>query len=199
MNKPMSTVTRGLDGGEHPARFGIASTARIAGHPIHPMLVPFPIAFLIGALLADLAFWNTRDPFWGVAGAWLVGAGVAGGALAALAGLTDFLGSRRVRALGTAWVHFLGNATAIVLAICNLYLRTSATSATEAVLPWGLALVPRSSHGGQSGSLISTRAAHRAISEMTASGSGTALSQRKSNSSWVQWMASWDGSSQISS
>jgi uncharacterized membrane protein len=140
MNKPMSTATRSLDNGERPESFGIASTARIAGHPIHSMLVPFPIAFLIGALLADLAFWNTRDPFWAVAGAWLVGAGVAGGALAALAGLTDFLGSRRIRALGTAWVHFLGNATAIVLAILNLYLRTSATSATEAVLPWGLAL-----------------------------------------------------------
>jgi uncharacterized membrane protein len=74
------------------------------------MLVPFPIAFLIGTLLADLAFWSTRDPFWVVAGAWLVGAGVAGGALAALAGLTDFLGSRRVRALRVAWIHFLGQA-----------------------------------------------------------------------------------------
>jgi uncharacterized membrane protein len=75
-----------------------------------------------------------------VAGAWLVGAGVAGGALAALAGLTDFLGSQRVRALRAAWIHFLGNATAILLAILNLYLRTATPSAAEAVLPWGLAL-----------------------------------------------------------
>ena len=141
MNRPMSTATRRPDLGERPEPFGIASTARVAGHPVHPMLVPFPIAFLIGALLADLAFWNTGDPFWAVAGAWLVGAGVVGGALAALAGLTDFLGSRRVRALSVAWIHFLGNATAILLAILNLYLRTAAApSAAEAVLPWGLAL-----------------------------------------------------------
>ena len=140
MDRPMSTATRSLGGEERPVPFGIASTARIAGHPIHPMLVPFPIAFLIGALLADLAFWNTRDPFWAVAGAWLVGAGVVGGALAALAGLTDFLGSRRVRALRAAWIHFLGNATAILLAILNLYLRTAAPSTAEAVLPWGLPL-----------------------------------------------------------
>jgi uncharacterized membrane protein len=128
-------------GGERPEPFGIASTARIAGHPIHPMLVPFPIAFLIGALLADLAVWNTRGPFWAVAGAWLVGAGVAGDALAALAGLPDFLGGRRLRALRAAWIHFLGSAaTAILLAILNLYLRTAtAPSAAEAVLPWGLA------------------------------------------------------------
>jgi uncharacterized membrane protein len=32
------------------------STARFMGHPIHPMLVPFPIAFFIGALLTDLAY-----------------------------------------------------------------------------------------------------------------------------------------------
>jgi uncharacterized membrane protein len=140
MDRPMSAGTHRPAGVERPAPFGIASTARIAGHPIPPMLVPFPIAFLIGALLADLAFWNTRGPFWAVAGAWLVGAGVAGGALAALAGLTDFLGSRRVRALRTAWIHFLGNATAILLAALNLYLRTSAPSAAEAVLPWGLVL-----------------------------------------------------------
>jgi uncharacterized membrane protein len=104
------------------------------------MLVPFPIAFLIGALLVDLAFLNTRDAFWAVAGAWLVGAGVAGGTLAALACLTDFLGSRRVRALSVAWVHFFGNAAAVALTILNLYLRTTAPSATDAVLPWGLAL-----------------------------------------------------------
>ena len=141
MDRPMRAGTHRPAGGERPEPFGIASTARIAGHPIHPMLVPFPIAVLIGALLADLAFWTTRDPFWAVAGAWLVGAGVAGGALAALAGLTDFLGSRRVRALHEAWIHFLGNATAIGLAIRNLYLRTAATpSAAEAVLPRGRAL-----------------------------------------------------------
>jgi uncharacterized membrane protein len=137
----MSAGTHRPAGGERPEPFGIASTARIAGHPIHPMLVSFPIAFLIGALLADLTFWSTRGPFWAVAGAWLVGAGAAGGALAALAGLTDFLGNRRVRALRVAWIHFLGNAAAIVLAIVNLYLRTAAApSAAEAVLPWGLAL-----------------------------------------------------------
>jgi len=35
---------------------GVRSTASIAGHPLHPMLVPFPIAFLVGALASDLVF-----------------------------------------------------------------------------------------------------------------------------------------------
>src|SRR4051794_21063923 len=72
------------------------STARLMGHPIHPMLVPFPIAFFIGALLADLAYLKTAEPFWATAAAWLLGAGLVGAALAALAGLTDFLGDRRI-------------------------------------------------------------------------------------------------------
>ncbi|MEW6574738.1 MAG: DUF2231 domain-containing protein [Pseudomonadota bacterium] len=30
-------------------------TAKIGGHPIHPMLVPFHIAYLVGAQLTDFA------------------------------------------------------------------------------------------------------------------------------------------------
>ena len=40
------------------------STASIAGHPIHPMLVPFPIAFFVGAFVTDLVFWQTGVAFW---------------------------------------------------------------------------------------------------------------------------------------
>ena len=117
----------------------IESTAKLGGHPIHPMLVPLPIAFLIGALLADLAFWATGDEFWARAAVWLVGAGVAGGALAALAGLTDFLSSARIRALPQAWHHFIGNAAAVVLAVISLIVRI-AQGPAEAALPLGLIL-----------------------------------------------------------
>ena len=34
----------------------VRSTAQIAGHPIHPMLVPIPIACFIGALVTDIAY-----------------------------------------------------------------------------------------------------------------------------------------------
>lgn len=100
-----------------------ASTARLMGHPIHPMLVPFPIAFFIGALLADLAYWKTADAFWATAAVWLLAAGLVGAALAAVAGLTDFLGDRRIRAIGDAWLHMLGNVTAVVVELINLVLR----------------------------------------------------------------------------
>ena len=99
------------------------STARFMGHPIHPMLVPLPIAFFIGALLADIAYLKLDDPFWATAAAWLIGAGLAGAALAALAGLTDFLGDARIRAIGDAWLHMLGNVTIVVIELINLILR----------------------------------------------------------------------------
>jgi len=41
--------------------------ASIAGHPIHPMLIPFPIAFFVATFACDLAFWSTANLSWFVA------------------------------------------------------------------------------------------------------------------------------------
>ena len=101
------------------------STAAIAGHPLHPMLVPFPIAFLVATLVVDIAFSATHDPFWGRAAFWLLAAGIVMAAAAAIVGLIDFLTIRRVRSLSIAWVHFLGNGLAVLLAIWNIALRWS--------------------------------------------------------------------------
>ena len=100
-----------------------ASTAKIFGHPIHPMLVPFPIVFFISAFATDLLFLVEGGPGWATASKWLLGAGLGGAALAALAGLTDFAGDRRIRAIGDAWVHMLGNVLAVALEAANLYIR----------------------------------------------------------------------------
>jgi uncharacterized membrane protein len=40
------------------------STASIAGHPIHPMLIPFPIAFFVGAFLCDLIYSGNGNTSW---------------------------------------------------------------------------------------------------------------------------------------
>lgn len=99
------------------------STASFMGHPLHPALVPYPIAFFTGAFLADLAFLKIADPFWAEMAFWMLAAGLFMAVLAALAGLTDFLGDRRIRAMGDAWAHALGNVTAVVLELINFYLR----------------------------------------------------------------------------
>ncbi len=68
------------------------STAQIAGHPIHPMLIPFPIACFVLAFFSDLAFWKSTNDFWANASLWLLGFGLIMAALAALMGLVDVIG-----------------------------------------------------------------------------------------------------------
>jgi len=114
------------------------STAKIAGHPIHPMLVPFPIVCFVGALVTDIAYWRTADMMWTNFSAWLLTAGLVMSVLAAIAGLTDFLGDRRIRRLRAAWIHGPGNALAVVLAIFDDLVHTH--DAYTSVVPTGLVL-----------------------------------------------------------
>jgi len=117
---------------------GVPSTAAIARHPIHPMLVVFPLAFLVTVLLTDLGYLWTTDPFWARVSLWLIGAGFATGVLAALFGLIDFLTIRRARSHAAGWIHFLGNDTALGLALMNSLVRMD--DAAAAVFPWGITL-----------------------------------------------------------
>ena len=74
------------------------STANIFGHPIHPMLIPFPLAFFVATFVGDIEFWQTGNPLWATAATWLLGADLVVAVLAAAAGLTsDFLGDGRIR------------------------------------------------------------------------------------------------------
>lgn len=112
------------------------STAKIANHPIHPMLVSFPIAAFVGTLVADIAYLQTRDVFWFTASKYLLGAGLVMAALAAIAGLIDFIGSNRVRSLTAAWIHAFGNVAIVGIELWNLLLRAT----PEAVPGMGIAL-----------------------------------------------------------
>ena len=115
---------------------GVQSTVAIAGHPLHPLLVTFPIAFLSGAAGADLGYWLTHDPFWARAAIWLIGAGFTMGLLAAASGMSDFLRIDRVRKRSAGWIHMTGNITALVLTLINWALRWN--NVEGAILPLGL-------------------------------------------------------------
>jgi uncharacterized membrane protein len=114
------------------------STAQIAGHPLHPMLIPFPVAFLVATLVCDVLFWDTGNTAWSTASLYLLGAALVMAALAALAGLTDFLGDQRIRDLSAAWHHMLGNVVVVLLSLWNWYRRYEAGDI--AVLPTGLVI-----------------------------------------------------------
>ena len=119
---------------DHPP----STTARLVRHPIHPVLVPFPIVCFVGTLLTDIAYWRTAEMMWADFSAWLVSAGVVLGLLAAIAGLIDFLSNRLIREEGPAWPHVIGNAAVLVLGILNMLVHTH--DAWTSVVPWGLTL-----------------------------------------------------------
>ena len=116
----------------------VRSTAQIASHPIHPMLVPIPIACFVGALLTDIVYVVTAEIMWANFSAWLLVVGVIFGVLAAIAGLIDFLSNRLVREQAPAWPHLLGSAVALILAFFNLLIHTR--DAWTSVWPLGLVL-----------------------------------------------------------
>jgi uncharacterized membrane protein len=117
---------------------GVPSTAAIAGHPIHPMLVPFPLAFLFSVVVTDLVQVATGDVFWARFSFWLLTAGLATALLAAIFGLTDFLTMKVVRTYAAGWIHFIGNITAVLLALINWLGRLN--DPAGAVGGWDIAL-----------------------------------------------------------
>ena len=117
------------------------SKAAIGGHPLHPFLVPFPIAFLVGALVTDLVNRATGTAFWAQASYYLVVAGFITGVLAALAGFIDFVSRPQIRRLSIAWMHFLGNGAAMLLTLVNILLRTRDPVAPVSGAELGLSLL----------------------------------------------------------
>ncbi len=114
------------------------STASIAGHPLHPMLVSIPIACFVGTPLTDIAYAETANMQWANMSAWLLAIGLIVALFAVIAGVIDFVGDHRIRNLRAVWIHGIGNAIALVLAILNSFVHSR--DAYTSVVPAGLTL-----------------------------------------------------------
>src|SRR5215207_2102161 len=67
------------------------SRAKMLGHPVHPMLIVFPLGLFISAVVFDLArLWSGNDTL-AVVSFWNIAGGILGGLLAAVFGLLDWL------------------------------------------------------------------------------------------------------------
>jgi uncharacterized membrane protein len=113
-------------------------TVHIAGRPVYPMLVHFPVACFIGTLLTDITYWRTAEMMWADFSAWLLAVGVVLGVLAAVVGLIDLFADRRFRGHGAAWLYAAGNLLALVLSFFNLLVHSR--DAWTSVVPTGLTL-----------------------------------------------------------
>jgi uncharacterized membrane protein len=114
------------------------SSANLMGHPLHPILITLPIGLFVAVFLLDLIFWRTANEAFATAAVWLLGAGLIAAAAAAVAGLIDFLGDRRIRDLSDAWHHAIGNVILVLVQLFSFYQRYR--YGTSAVVPLGLVL-----------------------------------------------------------
>jgi uncharacterized membrane protein len=117
---------------------GTTSSIAILGHPIHPVLVIFPVAFLSGAAGSDIGYWLTQDFFWARASLLLIGLGGLSGILAALVGIFDFVRLKQVRQRTAGWAHMFINITVLVLTFINFGLRLDEPQ--TAIMPIGITI-----------------------------------------------------------
>ncbi len=107
----------------------MASPASIGGHPIHPMIIPFPIALWAFSLIADVIYLWRGNPVWRdwIAFYALLG-GIIGAAAAAVFGVIDWLSIKdRVVKKVADW-HARLNVIALLIFAASFYLRTTGGS-----------------------------------------------------------------------
>lgn len=98
--------------------------ARIARHPIHPMLVVFPIGLWVTALVFDVVHAFTGNPLWRTLAFWNLVGGIMGALAAAVPGLIDYT-EMKGRARRIANWHMALNLGVTALFVVNVLLRTT--------------------------------------------------------------------------
>ncbi len=100
--------------------------ASIAGHPIHPMLVPIAIGGFVLSLAADLVCMVKGTPMpnhWNMLAYYSMLGGIVGALAAAVPGLVDLLSLPSGPVKKIAVTHMLINLTVVALYVCNAWLR----------------------------------------------------------------------------
>ncbi|MBW8751050.1 MAG: DUF2231 domain-containing protein [Propionibacteriales bacterium] len=103
------------------------SKVKALGHPVHPMLIVFPLGLLATAVIFDILELITGNGDFSIAAAYAIAAGVIGGLVAAVFGLLDWLAiptGTRARRLGL-W-HGGGNVVVVLLFAISWLIRANA-------------------------------------------------------------------------
>lgn len=117
------------------------SHVKVAGHPLHPMLIVFPLGLLGTAVIFDIIQLLGGSSVFSLVSWYMIAAGVIGGLLAAPAGLVDWLAipsGTRAKRIGI--LHALGNVVVLILFAVSWILR-SGGPATPSALALVLAFV----------------------------------------------------------
>ena len=114
--------------------------ASIKRHPIHPMLVVFPIGLWVFSLVSDFIFvTGVGGPVWSTIAAYTMAGGLIGALLAAIPGLVDLLSIHDPQAKRVGVTHMTLNLVVVALYAVNLWLRLGTDTGTA--LPMVLSIV----------------------------------------------------------
>lgn len=121
--RPVKPPTQGLD---------MEARAKLLGHPIHQMLIVFPLGLLATAIVFDLLRLFTGNGYWGDIAYWMMAAGIVGGLVAAPFGLLDWMkipGGTRAKRVGA--LHGGGNLVVVLLFAASWLFRLDDPRAPE--------------------------------------------------------------------
>lgn len=120
------------------------SKVTIAGHPVHPMLIPFPLALWTTSFVVDIIFYFVRHPTLLIISKFMIAAGCLGAVAAAVPGFIDWLAIGNGEVKKAANWHARLNIAALVVFAISLVLRTSRYSdfvGRHLTIPFLLSLV----------------------------------------------------------
>jgi uncharacterized membrane protein len=105
------------------------SRAKIFGHAIHQMLIPFPLGLLATGVIFDVIYLVWGNPTMATVAFYMIAAGIIGGFAAAPFGWIDWFAiPANTRAKSVGLIHGLGNVVVLLLFIGSWFLRYGSTS-----------------------------------------------------------------------
>jgi uncharacterized membrane protein len=100
------------------------SRAKLFGHPIHQMLIVFPLGLLATSVIFDIIYLITGNGYWTELAFWMIAAGVIGGLISAVFGLIDWLAiPNNTRAKMVGILHAITNVLVLGLFTASWFLR----------------------------------------------------------------------------
>lgn len=110
------------------------SRVKLLGHPVHPMLVVFPLGLFATSVVFDVIRLITDNPELSVVSYWMILSGIIGGLAAALFGFIDWLAipdGTRAKSIGL--IHGSGNVLIVVIFAAGWLLRSDNPEAPGAL------------------------------------------------------------------
>jgi uncharacterized membrane protein len=116
----------------------VSTRASIYRHPIHPMLIVFPLGLWIFSVICYLIYLLSSVSVWHTVALYAMGGGIIGGVVAAVPGAIDFLTLPKSRVQTIALSHMISNVVALTIFIITFSLAVFGNE--QSVVPFALSL-----------------------------------------------------------